>query len=51
MTDVNNLPSNIDDLRNMEGFDKLNKSKQEELENKLREQKKVCVSILKFEKQ
>ena len=33
--------SEMSDVRHMEGFDMLNKSKQEELEAKFREQKKV----------
>lgn len=33
--------SEISDIRDIEGFEKLNKSKQEEIEAKFREQKKV----------
>jgi len=38
--------SEMSDVRNIEGFDMLNKSKQEELEAKFREQKKVNILIL-----
>lgn len=38
--------SEVSDVRDIEGFDMLNKSKQEELEAKFREQKKVSKRII-----
>lgn len=38
--------SEMSDVRDIEGFDMLNKSKQEELEAKFREQKKVNFLLL-----
>lgn len=40
-TSETDIESEISELRNIEGFDMLNKSKQEEIEAKFREQKKV----------
>lgn len=40
------IPDNISDVKNIEGFDMLNKSKQEEIEAKFREQKKVTTFVV-----
>ncbi len=43
MTEAEPLPETLEEVRNVEGFDMLNKSKQEEIEAKFREQKKVSL--------
>lgn len=40
--------SEITDVRDIEGFDMLNRSKQEEIEAKFREQKKVILNTNSF---
>lgn len=43
MKEVDQSMDNVTDVHNIEGFDMLNKSKQEEIEAKFREQKKVRI--------
>lgn len=43
MSETTDQDSEITDVRSIEGFDMLNKSKQEEIEAKFREQKKVII--------
>lgn len=48
MVSMDNIPEDITDVKNIEGFDMLNKSKQEEIEAKFREQKKVSTCLNTF---